>query len=168
MPLPRLRRVLDVNLWGVIHGCRVFVPRMLRQKGHAHVVNIASMAGLVTPPGAGAYSISKHGVVALSEALVQDLVARRARIGVTVACPGWVKTALADDLTDPLMRLLVGAGIPPERVAERIVEAVREERFYLLTHPELAGAVERRARGILEGRAPNVPLVRGPARSPAR
>jgi NAD(P)-dependent dehydrogenase (short-subunit alcohol dehydrogenase family) len=160
MPLPRLRRVLDVNLWGVIHGCRAFVPRMLRQGVRAHVVNVASMAGLVTPPGAGAYSISKHGVVALSEALVQDLTARRARVGVTVVCPGWVKTALADGLADPLMRLLVARGIEPERVADEIVGAVREDRFYLLTHPELAPAVERRARGIIDGRAPNVPLER--------
>ena len=168
MPLPRLRRVLDVNLWGVIHGCRAFVPRMLRQRGQAHVVNLASMAGLVTPPGASAYSISKHGVVALSEALSQDLALRRSRIGVTVVCPGWVKTNLADGVPDPLLRLLVARGLPAEAVADAIVSGVREDRFYLLTHPELAGAVKDRARDILEGRAPDVPLIRRPARSPAR
>lgn len=168
MPLPRLRRVLDVNLWGVIHGCRAFLPRMLSQRGSAHVVNVASMAGLVTPPSASAYSISKHGVVALSESLAQDLAARGARIGVTVACPGWVKTGLADGLADPLLRLLVAHGIPAAAVADRIVDAVRADRFYLLTHPEMAVAVEKRARGIVEGRAPDVPLVRRRTRSPAR
>lgn len=168
VPLPRLRRVLDVNLWGVIHGCRAFVPRMLRQRGQAHVVNVASMAGLVTPAGSSAYSISKHGVVALSEALSQDLALRKARIGVTVVCPGWVKTNLADGVPDPLLRLLLARGLAPEAVADQIVRGVREERFYLLTHPEMAGAVKNRARDILAGRAPDVPLLRRPARSPAR
>jgi NAD(P)-dependent dehydrogenase (short-subunit alcohol dehydrogenase family) len=167
MPLPRLRRVLDVNLWGVIHGCRAFVPRMLRQRGRAHIVNVASIAGLVTPPRTAAYSISKHGVVALSEALSQDLAERRARIGVTVACPGWVKTRLGADLGDPLLRMLVAGGLPPEAVADQIVDAVRNGRFYVLTHPELARAVKNRARDILAGRAPEVPLFRRPARSRA-
>ena len=164
MPVARLKRVLDVDLWGVIHGCRAFVPRMLRQRGEAHIVNVASMAGLVTPPGASAYSIAKHGVVALSEALSQDLAERGARIGVSVVCPGWVRTGLADDVADPLLRRLVAQGAEAGDVARQIVAAIRERRFYVLTHPGLAGAVKNRARDILEGLAPSVPLVRRPAR----
>jgi NAD(P)-dependent dehydrogenase (short-subunit alcohol dehydrogenase family) len=165
MPLPRLRRVIDVDLWGAIHGCRAFVPRMLRQPGEAHVVNVSSMAGLVTPPGASAYSIAKHGVVALSEALAQDLEASDARIGVSVVCPGWVRTSLGDESRDPLMRALIARGTDAADVAEQIVAAVRDDRFYVLTHPELAAAVRNRARDIALGRRPSVPLVR---RSAAR
>ena len=163
----RWRRVLGVNLWGAIHGCLAFVPRMLKQRGAAHILNTASMAGLVTPPGAGAYGVSKHGVVALSEALVQDLAARGARIGVSVLCPGWVATRLADG-ADPVVRMLVAHGMSPDLVADHAVRAVREGRFYVLTHPEMAPAVRRRAEGILEGRAPAVPLFTPRRRSPAR
>src|SRR6202011_3602281 len=94
-PLARWRRIVGANLWGAIHGCLAFVPRMIAQGAAAHIVNTASMAGLVTPPFSGAYSATKHAVVALSEALVQDLALRRARVGVSVLCPGWVATGLA-------------------------------------------------------------------------
>ena len=161
LPPERWKRVLGVNLYGVIHGCSVFVPRMLEQKGAAHIVNTASMAGLVTPPGAGAYSVSKHGVVALSEALVQDLAAQGARIGVSVLCPGWVATRLLASVrgADPVMRMLVAHGRSAESVAEQALQAVREGRFYVLTHPEMAPAVRRRAEKILAGEAPSVPLT---------
>jgi NAD(P)-dependent dehydrogenase (short-subunit alcohol dehydrogenase family) len=168
VPLARWRRVVGVNLWGAIHGCLVFVPRMLAQSGAAHVVNTASMAGLVTPPLAGAYSATKHAVVALSEALVQDLALHRARIGVTVLCPGWVSTRLVDSARkpDPVLRTLMARGLAPEAVAERTVRAVRKGEFYVLTHPEMAPAVHRRAEEILSGRAPAaVPFK--PRRSPA-
>jgi short-subunit dehydrogenase len=156
VPLARWRRVVGVNLWGAIHGCLVFLPRMIAQGGAAHVVNTASMAGLVTPPLAGAYSATKHAVVAISEALVQDLALRRARIGVSVLCPGWVATRLLESASgaDPLLRSLVAHGISPETVAERTVRAVRAGEFYVLTHPEMAPAVRRRADDILAGRAP--------------
>jgi NAD(P)-dependent dehydrogenase (short-subunit alcohol dehydrogenase family) len=159
---------MGVNLWGVVHGCRAFIPRMLRQRGRKHIVNVASMAGLVTPPGAAAYSMSKHAVVALSEALAQDLAARNAGIGVTVACPGWVNTRLADEVPDPWLRLLVARGTSPEGVADEIVGAVRSDRFYLLTHKELASEVRRRARAIVEGGSPDVRLLSRPSRSRAR
>src|SRR5437870_11623299 len=139
--LRRWQRVLGVNLWGAVHGCLAFVPRMIAQGGAAHVVNTASMAGLVTPPLAGAYSASKHAVVALSEALVQDLALRGARVGVSVLCPGWVATRLADSASDPVLRSLVQRGLPPEAIADEAVRAVREERFYVLTHPQMAPAV---------------------------
>ena len=156
VPLRRWRKVMGVNLWGTIHGCLAFVPRMLAQGGPAHVVNTASMAGLVTPPLAGAYSVSKHAVVALSEALAQDLSLRGSRVQVSVLCPGWVATRLADSATGagPVVRALIAGGHPAEEIAERTVRAVRSGEFYVLTHPEMAPAVRRRAEEILSGRAP--------------
>jgi NAD(P)-dependent dehydrogenase (short-subunit alcohol dehydrogenase family) len=160
IPLARWRRVVAVNLWGAIHGCLVFVPRMIAQGGAAHVVNTASMAGLVTPPQAGPYSATKHAVVALSEALIQDLTLKGASIGVSVLCPGWVATRLleATPSSDPIVRTLIAQGLSPETVAERTVRAVRTGEFYVLTHPEMGPAVRRRAEGILAGRAPAVPF----------
>src|SRR4051812_41822919 len=106
VPLRRWQRVMGANLWGVIHGCLAFVPRMLAQPGRAHIVNTASMAGLVTSPSSGPYSATKHAVVALSEALAQDLSLRRARIEVSVLCPGWVATRFADSIADPTVRAM--------------------------------------------------------------
>jgi len=156
VPLARWRRVVGVNLWGVIHGCLAFLPRMIAQGDPAHVVNTASMAGLVTPPLAGPYSVTKHAVVALSEALAQDLALRQARIGVSVLCPGWVATRLLQSApgADPVLRALVAQGASPDAIADRAVRAVRSGEFYVLTHPEMAPAVRRRAEGILSGRAP--------------
>ena len=169
VPLARWQRVVAVNLWGAIHGCLAFVPRMLAQRGAAHVVNTASMAGLVTPPLAGPYAVSKHGVVALSEALVQDLSLRGARIGVSVLCPGWVATRLAESArgADAVVRSLIAHGIAPEAVAEQTVRAVREDRFYVLTHAEMVPAVRRRAEEIVSGRAPAAPSLRRRSRSRA-
>jgi NAD(P)-dependent dehydrogenase (short-subunit alcohol dehydrogenase family) len=160
VPIARWRRVIAVNLWGTIHGCLIFVPRMIAQGGAAHVVNTASMAGLVTPPQSGPYSATKHAVVALSEALVQDLALKGAPVGVSVLCPGWVATRLleANRDADPLVRTLIAQGLSPETVAERTVRAVRTGEFYVLTHPEMGPAVRRRAEGILAGRAPVLPF----------
>src|SRR3984893_1138491 len=86
--------VMGVNLWGVIHGVRVFVPIMLEQDTVCHVVNSASMAGLIAGPGLGAYKVTKHGVVALSETLYHDLAERAAKVKVSVLCPGFVNTRI--------------------------------------------------------------------------
>jgi NAD(P)-dependent dehydrogenase (short-subunit alcohol dehydrogenase family) len=164
VPPRRWQRVLRVNLWGTIHGCLAFIPRMLAQGEPAHVVNTASMAGLVTPPLAGPYSVTKHAVVALSEALVQDLSLRGARIGVSLLCPGWVATRLGRSApgADAAVRSLIARGLPPEAVAERTVRAIRSGEFYVLTHPEMARAVQRRAEAILAGRPPSLPALRLP------
>lgn len=150
VPLARWRRVLGVNLWGAIHGCLAFVPRMLAQGTVGHVLNTASMAGLVTPAGSAAYSVGKHGVVALSEALAQDLALRRARIGVSVLCPGWVSTGIFDAVpgAGPGLRALVARGQSPDAVAEQAVRAVREGRLYVLTDPRMGKAVLQRAQAI--------------------
>src|SRR5215213_2544837 len=88
--------VLGVNLWGVIHGVRTFVPLMLEQADECHIVNTASMAGLVSGPALGVYKVTKHGVVALSETLCCELAIMRSKIGVSVLCPGGVNTRIMD------------------------------------------------------------------------
>ena len=140
---------------------------MIAQGGPAHVVNTASMAGLVTPPLSGAYSVTKHAVVALSESLAQDLSLRGARVGVSVLCPGWVATRLLESARggDPVLRALVAHGRPAEEIADRTVRAVRSGEFYVLTHAEMAQAVLRRAEDIVAGRAPKAIRLRLP-RSP--
>jgi len=166
--------VLDVNLWGVIHGLRVFLPIMLEQKSKGHVINTASLAGMVSFHRSAAYHVTKHAVVALSEKLYYDLAMREAKVGVSVLCPGWVKTSILDSARNrpatlrdapismtPEMeqaleqyRQAVEAGIPPEQVAELVIEGVRAGKFYIFTHPEFTPVVKERCDAILEGRNP--------------
>ena len=165
--------VLGVNLWGVIHGIRTFVPIMLRQGEPAHVVNTASLAGLSSNPFLGVYNATKHAVVTLSETLAQELAALAAPVKVSVLCPGFVRTGIADshrnrpaefaDGADRLrpeafeqaIRAAIADGLPPSDVAGLVAKAIREERFYVLPHPELTKTrVRARMEGILEGRTP--------------
>ena len=165
--------IMGVNLWGVIHGIRTFVPLMLAQNAEAHIVNTASMAGLLSTPGLGAYNVTKHGVVTLSETLALDLAAVGAPIKVSVLCPGWVRTRISDsarnrpaelqdapaspvtaEAADEPVRRLVAEGIPAEQVAGLVFEAIRTEQFYILTHPEWKVLVQRRTDNILNGRGP--------------
>jgi NAD(P)-dependent dehydrogenase (short-subunit alcohol dehydrogenase family) len=165
--------VLGVNLWGVIHGIRSFVPHMLAQGAEGHIVNTASLAGLTSLPGTPAYTVSKHGVVALSESLVKELAMAGGTIGVSVLCPGFVRTNIADaarnrpaelgapavtDDTSPaaqMVRAAIAGGMPPEAVAEQVLAAVRENRFYILTHPETKPLVRERMEDILQERNPS-------------
>ena len=167
--------VLGVNVWGVIHGVRVFVPIMLRQNTPCHVVNTASVAGLLSVPGMGVYCVSKHAVVTLTECLYHDLQARGAKIGVSLLCPAYVPTGIADSernrpaaLHNPprprspedlereqMMRHAVESGrLKPDDVAEMVFDAIVRERFYILTHPRIKGAVEARVQDIIEDRNP--------------
>jgi NAD(P)-dependent dehydrogenase (short-subunit alcohol dehydrogenase family) len=172
--------VLGVNLWGVIHGVQSFVPLMLKQGGEGHIVNTASIAGLTSGPGLGIYKVSKFGVVALSETLYYELMLTGASLKVSVLCPGWVKTRVLEsernrpaDLRnatpmqlDPTgaaffqyMQQAIETGMPPSQVAEIVFQAIREEQFYILTHPEFKVAIEARNEDILHGRNPTfVPL----------
>jgi NAD(P)-dependent dehydrogenase (short-subunit alcohol dehydrogenase family) len=166
--------VLGVNLWGVIHGIRTFVPIMLRQGEPAHVVNTASLAGLSSNPFLGVYNVTKHGVVTLSETLAQELAMLGAPVNVSVLCPGFVRTGIADshrnrpaDFADGADRLrpeafeqtiraAIAGGLPPSEVADLVAAAIREERFYVLPHPEITKArVQTRLEDILEGRTPS-------------
>ena len=168
--------VMGVNLWGVIHGVRAFVPLMLAQDTEGRIVNTASMAGLISGPGLGAYKVTKHAVVSLSETLHHELAERGAKVRVSVLCPGIVKTRIMDSArnrpghlppTAPLgsasgarweaLRQLVPAGMPPVQVADAVFAALREDRFYILTHPEGKEAVRTRMEDILQGRSPTPP-----------
>jgi NAD(P)-dependent dehydrogenase (short-subunit alcohol dehydrogenase family) len=178
------RWVLGVNLWGVIHGIRAFVPLFIEQ-GEGHVVNTASLAGLLSPAFMGPYCASKHAVVTMSEVLFRDLQAVGANVGVSVLCPAYVRTGIAEsernrpvwapapDATDPLntrirerSRQLVADGIDATVVADRVLDAIRTNRFYIITHPEQNFAIDLRMRDILEGRSPT-PLTQAPTQPSA-
>ena len=152
------------NVMGIVHGLRSFVPRLLAQAAPAHVVNTASMMALLTAPGLGAYGASKHAALAISETLRHDLAARGASIGVSVLCPGPVATRIHEERTRPQesrsaagmaaeqvaqraqIVALMAASIPPRMVAERVVEAVLEDRFFVFSHPDqIAGLAARAA-----------------------
>jgi NAD(P)-dependent dehydrogenase (short-subunit alcohol dehydrogenase family) len=169
VPLGDWQWVIGVNLWGVIHGLRSFVPLMVEQD-EGHVVNTASMAGLTSSPFMAPYNVSKHGVVTVSETLHAELAMRGSKVGVTVLCPGWVNTRIADsdrnrpeDLTverpaapelevfRDLLRGFLATGMDPGDVAGHVVDAVRTGRFYVLTHPGWSGMVRLRMEGILRG-----------------
>jgi NAD(P)-dependent dehydrogenase (short-subunit alcohol dehydrogenase family) len=136
LPLEVWRRLMDVNLWGVIHGCHAFVPR-LRRQGSGHVLNIASAAGLVHAPNLAAYNMSKAAVVALSETLYAEV--HPLGLGVTVACPTFFRTniAAASHNTDPKFqglgsKLVDQAKWGPEQVAAKLLEAVDADAPFAL------------------------------------
>ncbi len=149
------RWAIDVNLWGAIHGVRSFVPRMLAGGESGHVVNTSSLAGLRAMPYTAGYSVSKYGIVGLSEALHQELRDRGAPIGVSVLCPGPARTPILDPTRerppgvagpasgdDPeaavqeqaTRELIERIGAEPHEVADAVAAAVREDRFWILTH----------------------------------
>ncbi len=164
--------VLGVNLWGVIHGIRAFVPRMLAQGDPCHIVNTASILGLVSGGGTGIYKVSKHGVVVLSEVLADELAQKGANIHVHVLCPGWVRTGILDserNRPDALQnhktqtpsrlqtiggsgdaRAEMEAGMSPTEVAEHVYNAIQNGTFYIHTHPEHKTAIRERMERILE------------------
>jgi NAD(P)-dependent dehydrogenase (short-subunit alcohol dehydrogenase family) len=168
------RWIMGVNLWGVIHGISTFVPLFLEQ-GEGHVVNTASVAGLTSTPFLGPYTTTKHAVVALSESLFKDLQLTGTSVGVSVLCPGFVQTKIAQsDRNRPAwapgereaaeamrstIQSLVDGGIPPEVVADQVIDAVKSNRFYILTHPELNDAIETRVQDILQGRPPSPTMI---------
>lgn len=178
--------VLGVNLWGVVHGVRSFVPRMLaaaaRDPGYeGHVVNTASMAGLVNAPNMGVYNVSKHAVVALSETLYQDLKVIEAPIGASVLCPYFVPTGIhASERNRPAElsnaqrtssqivaqefaeRAVRSGKVTAAEVAERTFEAVAEGRFYVVSHPKALGGVLERAEDIAGLANPRDPFAARP------
>jgi NAD(P)-dependent dehydrogenase (short-subunit alcohol dehydrogenase family) len=168
--------ILGVNLWGVIHGIRSFVPRLMARNA-GHVVNTASVAGIISPPGSAAYNVTKHAVVTLSETLHHDLRSRGSALGVSVLCPAYVPTGIADSernrpkgfesakksaetlAKEAMLRKAVASGkLSADEVAKAVVQAVMEERFYILTHPRIKGAIRARMEDILEERTPRDPL----------
>ncbi|HEX7166816.1 MAG TPA: SDR family NAD(P)-dependent oxidoreductase [Acidimicrobiales bacterium] len=167
---------LGVNLWGVIHGIRAFVPRLVEQ-GEGHVVNTASMAGLTSAPFLGPYNVSKHGVVTLSETLHKELTMLGHGVGVSVLCPGWVNTGIGEssrnrpealqnaatdggagadlgELGSGALKSILESGLQPADVAAHVVDAVKSDRFYVLTHPEWKAMIEVRFDDIRDERPP--------------
>jgi len=178
--------VLGVNLWGVVHGLRLFTPRMLDAAKadpawRGHIVNTASMAGLLTPPNMGIYNVSKHAVVALTETLYQDLRLVSDQIGASVLCPYFVPTgisqsqrnqpeALAGEGLTKSQRIgqamtdkAVNAGkVTAAEVAQRVFDAIESNRFYVFSHPQALGNVRSRMEAIVNGQNPPDPFLERP------
>lgn len=171
--------VINVNLWGVIHGVKTFGPIMLEQNTECHIVNTSSMAGLVSFANSAPYCTSKFGIVALSEALHQELTSMGAKVGVSVLCPGLVNTRLEeaernrppelqnDPAVEERLRMDPDAqmrrklaheqfktAMPPQQVADIVFNAIKEGKFYIITHPEWLAPVRTRMQDILEQRQP--------------
>ena len=168
------------NVWGVIHGVRVFTPILLKQDDEAHIVNTASVAGLLTLPGMGLYCVTKHAVVSLTECLHHDLVAHSDKVRCSVLCPAYVPTRIADsernrpahlrdgrpksedDLRreEGLRHAVESGRISADQVADAVLNAIREQRFYILTHQRIKPAIETRMQDILLERLPTNTLTR--------
>ena len=177
-PLKDWEWVIGVNLWGVIHGVRTFVPIMMEQGSEGHIVNTASMAGLVSGPFMSIYDVTKHGVVTLSESLHYELMMQAAQVKVSVLCPGFVRTNILDsernrpaELQTPeqegdeagqamsqTFRQFVEQGMPPAELAEKVFAAIQDEKFYILPHPELLETVRSRMEDILAQRNPTLAM----------
>jgi len=173
--------VLDVNLWGVIFGIKVFVPLMLGQKNECHIVNTASTAGFNAGPGLGIYKVTKHAIVTLSETLYYELAARESKIRVSVLCPGWVKTSILQsernrpsELRSPqrpvksnlqdieIEKMIyegVTTGMEPTVVADKAFNANRLDKFYIFTHPEAKPLIQARMEDILNESNPRIDLA---------
>jgi NAD(P)-dependent dehydrogenase (short-subunit alcohol dehydrogenase family) len=166
--------VIDVNLYGVIHGVRSFVPRMLAGGEEGHVVNTASVAGVAGGPMISPYFATKHAVVGLSESLYLELAMFKARVSASVLCPAFVKTRIAEsgrnrpggagapaepNEFEAMVQGLVETGVPPESIADKVFEAIRAEQFWILTHPEMDAAIRARVEGVLARRNPATPAI---------
>ena len=169
--------IVGVNLMGVVHGVRAFTP-ILREQGESHIVNTASMAGLISGGGNALYGVTKHAVVALSEALWNELAAQpEAHVRVSVLCPGWINTQIMQsslrnrpeavrhhtpevrtspeaEIRRKQVEALLASGLDPRRVGDLVLEAVRAERFWILTPPEWKSMIRHRLENILEERDP--------------
>jgi NAD(P)-dependent dehydrogenase (short-subunit alcohol dehydrogenase family) len=173
--------VLGVNFFGVVHGLRSFIPRII-DSGGGHVVNTASMAGLTSPPGMSPYNVTKHAVVTLSESLAQELAMTHPEVGVSVLCPGWVRTRIheadrnrptnpadaideAADAPEELAAMremvagFINGGLDPAAVAAQVVEAVKENRTYILTHPHWQSMITERTERIVSGESPALAML---------
>ena len=178
--------VLGVNLWGVVHGVRLFTPMMLEAAKadpayQGHIVNTASMAGLLTPPNMGIYNVSKHAVVSLTETLYQDLALVTDQISASVLCPYFVPTGISHsernrpgDLAaaKPTQSQLIGQAMSEKavssgkvtaaEVAQKVFDAVQSGQFYIYSHPQALGNVQQRMQAIVEGQNPPDPFAARP------
>jgi len=171
VPLAGWEWTIGVNLMGVVHGIRSFVPRLVEQ-GDGHVVNTASLAGLKAAPFMAAYNATKHAVVAISESLAHECAMTAPGVGVSVLCPAFIRTRIAesgrnwperlganpspsaDSPAGGMMRQLVENGLDPAVYAARVLDAVRTNRFFVLSDDAHASATQRRLDEIVEGTQP--------------
>ena len=178
--------VLGVNLWGVIHGVRLFTPMMLDAAAkdpawQGHIVNTASMAGLLNPPNMGVYNVSKHAVVSLSETLYQDLRLVSDQVGASVLCPYFVPTGISQshrnrpaemDADKPTRSQLIGQAmtdravgsgkVTAAEVAQKVFDAMAADQFYIFSHPKALGNVQSRMEAIVQIRNPPDPFLERP------
>lgn len=173
--------VLGVNVWGVIHGIRAFVPAMLSQGTPGHVVNTASVAGLLSAPLMGVYNVSKHAVVTMTETLYHDFKLVKAQLGCSVLCPAYVPTGIHQsdrnrppDLDseaptasqiaarDSIAKAVTSGRLTPQQVARMTFDAIRHDTFYIITHPKILGSIELRHQDIAEQRNPSDPYTYKP------
>jgi len=178
--------VLGVNVWGVVHGVRLFTPMMLDAakadpNWRGHIVNTASMAGLLTPPNMGIYNVSKHAVVAFTETLYQDLRLVTDQIGASVLCPYFVPTGInqshrnkpaemADEtltksqiIGQAMSDKAVGSGkVTAAEVAHKVFESIEADRFYVFSHPKALGNVRSRMEAIVNVQNPPDPFLERP------
>ncbi len=170
---------LGVNLWGVIHGVRTFVPIMLEKGDEGHIVNTASVAGLIGGAGGPAYTVTKFGVVGLSESLYHELMAAGGKIKISVLCPALTNTRIlesgrnhpAGPMPEPgagtpeaamfdMIKGIFKGGMAPSETAGIVLDAIKEERFYVLTHPEHNPQFQLRVDAIVGGGVPPVLVPR--------
>ena len=178
--------VLGVNLMGVVHGIRVFTPMMLEAARkdpsfEGHIVNTASMAGLLNPPNMGVYNVSKHAVVSISETLYQDLRLVTDQVTASVLCPFFVTTGITRSernrpadlpaakptksqlISQAMTDKAVGSGrVTAPMVAQYVFDALREQRFYIYSHPQALGSVQTRLEDVVQARNPTDPFAHKP------
>jgi NAD(P)-dependent dehydrogenase (short-subunit alcohol dehydrogenase family) len=178
--------VLGVNLWGVVHGVRLFTPMMLQAAKQdpsyqGHIVNTASMAGLLAAPNMGVYNVSKHAVVALSETLYQDLQLVSHQVGASVLCPYFVPTGISQShrnrpsevaAGEPTQSQLIGQAMSDKavgsgkvsaaEVAQKVFDAVQAGQFYIYSHPQALNLVNQRMQAVVEGLNPPDPFATKP------
>ena len=178
--------LLGVNLWGVVHGVRLFTPMMLEAASkdpnfQGHIVNTASMAGLLTPPNMGIYNVTKHAVVALTETLYQDLKLVSDQISASVLCPYFVPTGISQSHRNrpsqlkadkPTKSQLIGQAMSDKAVgsgkvsaadvAKMVFDAISNDHFYIYSHPKALGNVQHRMEAIVQGHNPPDPFKERP------
>jgi NAD(P)-dependent dehydrogenase (short-subunit alcohol dehydrogenase family) len=178
--------VLGVNLWGVVHGVRLFTPMMLEAAKadpayRGHIVNTASMAGLLTPPNMGIYNVSKHAVVSLTETLYQDLQLVSDQVSASVLCPYFVPTGISQSHRNrpsdlpaekPTASQLIGQAqsdkavssgkVSAADVAQKVFDAMADGQFYIYSHPQALGNVQSRMEAIVQGINPPDPFAARP------
>jgi short-subunit dehydrogenase len=163
--------IMGVNLWGVIHCVRIFTPIMVQQGTVGHIVNTSSIAGLMSTPGMGVYHVTKHGIMTLSETLYHELRLKKSKIGVSVLCPGHIRTQILEaERTRPIelrnppncktdnqqYQKIIEEGMLPKQVADYVFDAIKENKFYIFTHPEFKKGMQIRMEDILQERNPTL------------